>query len=78
MADDQRSELGDSLHAVLCAAGYNLRWLLRMTAKKGVAFLWGLVLRLCKAAQLQPNGPQMLRAALVGTPRRPLSGAVLA
>ena len=27
---------GDSLHAVLCAAGYNLRWLLRMIAKKGM------------------------------------------
>ena len=41
-----KAELGDSLHAVLCAAGYNLRWLLRMMAKKGVAFLWGLFLRL--------------------------------
>jgi len=37
---------GDSLHAVLCAAGYNIRWLLRMMAKKGVAFLWRLYLRL--------------------------------
>ena len=27
---------GDSLHAVLCAAGYNLRWLLRMIAKNGI------------------------------------------
>jgi len=24
-----KGELGDALHAVLCAAGYNLRWLLR-------------------------------------------------
>jgi transposase, IS5 family len=71
-----KGELGDSLHAVLCAAGYNLRWLLRMMAKKGVAFLWGLFLRLCKAAQLQPNGPQTLRTALVGTLRTPLSGSV--
>ena len=30
---------GDSLHAVLCAAGYNIRWLMRMIAKKGLAFL---------------------------------------
>jgi IS5 family transposase len=27
---------GGSLHAVLCAAGYNIRLLLRMIAKKGV------------------------------------------
>lgn len=30
---------GDSIHAVLCAAGFNIRWLLRMIAKKGVPFL---------------------------------------
>ena len=27
---------GDSLHVVLCAAGYSIRWLLRMIARKGV------------------------------------------
>ena len=30
---------GDRIHAVLCAAGYNLRWLLLMIARKGIAFL---------------------------------------
>ena len=34
-----KGEQGDRLHAVLCAAGYNIRWLLRMIAKKGVPFL---------------------------------------
>ena len=34
-----KGEQGDRLHAVLCAAGYNLRWLLRMIARKGVTFL---------------------------------------
>lgn len=35
-----KGEEGDRLHAVLCAAGYNIRWLLRMIAKKGLrAFL---------------------------------------
>jgi len=38
--------LGDQLHAVLCAAGYNIKWLLRMIAHKGVLFLWRLFLRL--------------------------------
>ncbi len=28
---------GDALHTVLCAAGYNLRWLLRAIARLGIA-----------------------------------------
>jgi hypothetical protein len=44
--DHRCGEQGDRLHAVLCAAGYNIRWLLRMMAKKGVTFLWRLYLRL--------------------------------
>ena len=30
---------GDALHAVLCAAGYNIRWLLRLIVKKGLGLL---------------------------------------
>ena len=30
-------QLGDALHAVLCAAGYNLRWLLRAMVRLGLA-----------------------------------------
>lgn len=37
---------GDAIHAVLCAAGYNLRWLLRMIRKKGIGFYFGLIRRL--------------------------------
>src|SRR5690606_14239607 len=43
-----KGEDGDRLHAVLCAAGYNIKWLLRMIARKGVLFLWRLFLRLEK------------------------------
>jgi IS5 family transposase len=39
---------GDALHAVLCAAGYNIRWLLRMIVKKGL----GLLLCLLQASGL--------------------------
>lgn len=39
---------GDTLHAVLCATGYNIRWLLRMIVKKGP----GLLLCLSQAAAL--------------------------
>ena len=41
-----KGETGDRLHAVLCAAGYNIKWLLRMIAKKGVTFWKYLFLRL--------------------------------
>ncbi|MDH5857403.1 IS5 family transposase [Lampropedia aestuarii] len=37
---------GDAIHAVLCAAGYNIQWLLRMIARKGLAFLEAVFLRL--------------------------------
>jgi IS5 family transposase len=30
---------GDALHALLCATGYNIRWLLRMIDKKGLSLL---------------------------------------
>lgn len=35
-----KDKIGDRLHAMLSAAGYNIRWLLRAIARKGVtAFL---------------------------------------
>ncbi len=43
---------GDRLHAVLCAAGYNIRWLLRMIAKKGLRALATLLLRLLQLAAM--------------------------
>jgi IS5 family transposase len=46
-----KGETGDRLHAVLCAAGYNIRWLLRMIAKKGLRALLALLLRLLRLAK---------------------------
>jgi hypothetical protein len=34
-----RGATGDALHAVLCAAGYNLRWLLRAMVRLGLRAL---------------------------------------
>jgi IS5 family transposase len=31
-----KGQTGDTLHAVLCAAGYNLRWLLRAIVRLGL------------------------------------------
>lgn len=69
-----KGEMGDRIHAVLCAAGYNLRWLLRMIVKKGITFLYGLYLRLCQAltrlgkwleVSLEPVAPPEYRLARV-------------
>ena len=35
--------LGDALHALSCAAGYNIRWLLRAIARLGVAWIFGVL-----------------------------------
>ena len=59
-----KGEQGDRLNAVLCATGYNIKWLLRMIAKKGVTFLRGLYLRLCQAAGVRPDWTQVLREML--------------
>lgn len=46
-----QGKLGDALHAVLCAMGYNLRWLLRAMVRLGLkaAFLRILLLQLVSA-----------------------------
>ncbi|WP_323012238.1 transposase [Castellaniella sp.] len=31
-----KGQIGDAIHAVLCAAGFNMKWLLHMIARKGV------------------------------------------
>jgi IS5 family transposase len=35
---------GDALHALLCEAGYNISWLLRMIVKRGLGLLMCLFL----------------------------------
>ena len=71
-----KGETGDRLHAVLCAAGYNIRWLLRMIVRKGVAFLRRLYLRLCTVAGVSPNWQDalgtLLTRTLTGSVQRPV------
>ena len=64
-------EQGDRLHAVLCAASYNIRWLLRMIARKGAPFLRRLYLCLRQAAALSPNWARMLRNLALNAFREP-------
>jgi hypothetical protein len=53
-----KSVLGDKMHTVLCAAGYDVRWLLRMIAKIGLrAFLRALrVMAAIAVSREQPLG----------------------
>ena len=50
--------LGDALHAISCAAGYNLRWLLRAIARTGIGPLFScllqMVLWLAPTARVSP------------------------
>ena len=71
-----KGETGDRLHAVLCAAGYNIRWLLRMIGRKEVTFLRQLYLRLCMVAGVSPNWQDalgtLLTRALADSVQRPV------
>lgn len=72
-----KGEQGDRLHAVLCAAGYNFRWLLRMIAKKGVAFLWPLYLRLRSVTGMPQKWDEFV-ARVTKLVNRPSNSAALA
>ena len=60
---------GDALHAVLCAAGFNIRWLLRAIAAKGLA---ALLLAFSQVALYAARIGKVLRIAprAVGQPDR--------
>ncbi len=53
--------LGDALHAVLCAAGYNLRWLLRAIARKALKGIF------CASRMraLEAHGVRVIVAAVI-------------
>ncbi|GAB4088276.1 hypothetical protein GCM10028785_09450 [Hydrogenophaga soli] len=48
-----KGETGDRLHAVLCAAGHNIQWLLRINPRMGLASLPMLTLRVCEMVGCQ-------------------------
>ena len=62
--------VGDALHALSCAAGYNIRWLLRAIARLGVAGLffvlifagWCLGISLFRARLAVPDRDQLPRS----------------
>jgi IS5 family transposase len=75
---------GDALHAVLCAAGYNIRWLLRAIQRKGVKALFLALRELWRALSHGGTSALLGCAGLVGRgliastqARRPSADAVV-
>ena len=48
---------GDALHAVLCATGFNIRWLLRMISKKGIRLYFAFIKLIGLCGLLAKNLP---------------------
>jgi IS5 family transposase len=70
--------VGDALHAVLCAAGYNLRWLLRAIVRLGLAallfllnFLHNVLTAATSPAQNPPPTSHARRLHSLATEARP-------
>ena len=61
---------GDALHAVLCAAGFNIRWLLRAIAAKGLAALLMVFSQLALSAACIGNGLRIPALATSAAARR--------
>ena len=55
--------LGDALHSISCAAGYNLRWLMRAIVRLGISTVF---LRLLHAALSQVRASQMRHVPAAG------------
>jgi hypothetical protein len=51
-------QLGDALHTVLCATGYNLRWLLRAMVRLGLKAVFLRSLWLALWAVISGNEPR--------------------
>jgi transposase, IS5 family len=54
--------LGDALHSISCAAGYNLRWLMRAIARLGIVAVF---LRLLQAMLSGQRGTQTVAASMI-------------
>jgi IS5 family transposase len=61
---------GDALHAVLCAAGFNIRWLLRAITAKGLAALLLVFSQIALYAACIGNGLRILALATGRTDRQ--------
>ena len=72
-----KGSLGDALHAVLCAAGYNLRWLMRAMVRLGLKACFLRLYFLAVMAMLENKLASIRHHAAtiaeVGMPRLPMA-----
>ena len=61
-----KGETGDRLHAVLCAASYNIKWLLRMIASKGITLVRRLYF-ICVCARWRASGQTGKTRGMLGS-----------
>ena len=54
-----KGALGDALHTISCAAGYNLRWLLRAIAKLGIGPAFLCLLQMVLVPAMAPRSAQL-------------------
>lgn len=50
-----KGSVGDALHAICCAAGYNIRWLMRAIVRLGLKGLFALAFVACACATMRLN-----------------------
>ena len=58
-----RGSIGDALHAISCAAGYNIRWLMRAIMRLGLRGLFAFVFLASWLTDMRQSGPPNLRTA---------------
>jgi transposase, IS5 family len=58
-----RGSIGDALHAISCAAGYNIRWLMRAIMRLGLRGLFALVFLASWLTDMLRSSPPNLRTA---------------
>ena len=58
-----RGSIGDALHAISCAAGYNIRWLMRAILRLGLRGLFALVFLASWLTDMLRSGSPNLRTA---------------
>ena len=74
-----RGSIGDALHAISCAAGYNIRWLMRAIMRLGLRGLFAFVFLATWLTDMRRSGSPTMRAAnnTRSTPRTHLHYAMI-
>ena len=67
-----RGSTGEALHAVLCAAGYNIRWLMRAIVRKRITILFARWIQRVWRADFSAAALARALSALMPAPPAPM------